>query len=160
MELKLYSLTKEELQKVIKDMADFLSEEQCQKLQFLIEKVKDQKFEENPLPVQARMSQELVDEKMEQFECWKQQIDEGEVFLDIEEYEDYSSGYWDSDWVTEYYDNQGIGDKIMSVISFAKDCVDDRRYQADAPLFIRKPAALKGSSRYFRLCRVYRQQGI
>lgn len=129
MEMKLYSLTKEELQKVIKDMADFLSEEQCQKLQFLIEKVKDQKFEENPLPVQARMSQELVDEKMEQFECWKQQIDEGEVFLDIEEYEDYSSGYWDPDWVTEYYDNQGVGDKIMSVIRFAKDCVDDRRYR-------------------------------
>ena len=26
-------------------------------------------------------------------------------------------------------DNQGIGDKIMSMIRFAEDCVDDRRYQ-------------------------------
>ncbi len=129
MELKLDGLTKEKLQKVVLDMMDFLSEEQCRRLQLLIEENRNQKFEENQLPVQARMSQELIDEKMNQFEHWKQQVDEGELYLDTEEYEDYSSGYWDADWVTEYYDNQGIGEKIMSVIRFAKDCVDDRRYQ-------------------------------
>lgn len=129
MEFKLDGLTKEKLQKVILDMTDFLSEEQCGRLQGLIEESRNQKFEEGQLPVQARMSQELVDEKMKRFEHWKQQIDEGELYLDTEEYEDYSSGYWDADWVTEYYDNQGIGEEIMSAVRFAKDCVDDRRYQ-------------------------------
>lgn len=129
MELKLDGLTREKLRKVILDMASFLSEEQCRRLQLLIEENRDQGFDEKQLPVQARMSQELVDEKMGQFEHWKQQIDEGELYLDTEEYEDYSSGYWDADYVTEYYDNQGIGEKIMFAIRFAKDCVDDRRYQ-------------------------------
>ncbi|MFR7442025.1 MAG: hypothetical protein ACLUUG_12770 [Lachnospiraceae bacterium] len=47
------------------------------------------------------MSQELVDEKMSQIELWKQQIGEGELYLDTEEYEDYSGGYWDREWITE-----------------------------------------------------------
>ena len=77
----------------------------------------------------VRMSDDFVNEKMIQIQNWKDQIDEGELYLDTEEYEDYSSGYWEADWITEYYDNQGIGDKIMSMIRFAEDCVDDRRYQ-------------------------------
>ncbi len=89
----------------------------------------DQKDAGNQLPVQVRMSQELVDEKMTRFEHLKEQIDKGELYLDTEEYEDYSSGYWDADWITEYYDNHGLGNEIMFAIGFAKDCVDDRRYQ-------------------------------
>ena len=75
------------------------------------------------------MSDNLVNEKMIQIQDWKDQIDEGELYLDTEEYEDYSDGYWESDWITEYYDNQEIGDKIQYMIQFAEDCVDDRRYQ-------------------------------
>ena len=129
MKLELDSLTKEELQKIIQDMAHFLSEGQYQRLQLLIEESKNAKTEEDQLSVQVRLTQELVDEKMRQFESWKQQIDDGDLYLNTEEYEDYSSGYWDPDWVTEYYDNQGIGDKIMFSVRFAKDCVDDRRYE-------------------------------
>ena len=66
---------------------------------------------------------------MEQIRTWMEQIDEGELYLNTEEYEDYSGGYWGSDWVTEYYDNQGVGDKVTSMIRFAKDYVDDRRYE-------------------------------
>lgn len=76
----------------------------------------------------VRMSQKLVEEKISQIKVWMQQIEEGELYLDTEEYEDYSSGYWDSDWITEYYDNQDIGDKLMTAIRFAKDCIDDWRY--------------------------------
>ena len=68
----------------------------------------------------VRMSQEFVDEKMRQLKIWMNQIDEGELTLDAEEYEDYSEGYWDSEWVTEYSDNQGIGDKIQYAIQFCE----------------------------------------
>lgn len=58
------------------------------------------------------------------------QIDEGELYLNVDEYEDYYSGsYWDRDLITDYYDNQGIGDKIEYMIRFAQDCVDDRKYR-------------------------------
>ena len=129
MEWKLNDLTKEGLKNIILRMAALLSEEQRQSLQELIEEYKGQKSEEEKLPVQVRMSQTLVEEKMRQIEYWKQQIEEGELYLDTEEYEDYSDNYWDRDWITEYYDNQGIGEKIMYAIRFAKDCVDDGWYQ-------------------------------
>lgn len=126
MKLGLNELSKKELQKIILKMETFLSEEQKQSLQKLVQECK--KSEKN-VPVQPRMSQEFVNEKMQQIEQWKQQIDEGELYIDIEEYEDYSENYWDSDWIVEYYDNQGIGNKMMFIIDFAKDCVNDGRYQ-------------------------------
>ena len=77
------------------------------------------------------MSDEFVSEKMAQIKIWIQQIDEGELYLNADEYEDYSSGYWDSDLITEYYDEQGIGDKLIRCSGLQKTCVDDRN--------IRKP---------------------
>lgn len=66
---------------------------------------------------------------MNQIEKWMEQIDTGELFLNVEEYEDYSGGYWDSGYVTEYYDNQEIGDTLHDMIHFARNCVDDGRYK-------------------------------
>ena len=122
-------LSREELQTVILKMQEMLSEEQKKSLQEIIKECKKTDVDETTQPEQARMSQELVEEKMRQIQKWQEQIDEGEIYLNTEEYEDYSSGYWDADWITEYYDNQGVGDKLMYMIRFAEDCVDDMRYQ-------------------------------
>ena len=122
-------LSREELQTVILKMQEMLSEEQKKSLQEIIKECKKTDVDETTQPEQARMSQELVEEKMRQIQKWQEQIDEGEIYLNTEEYEDYSSGYWDADWITEYYDNQGVGDKLMYMIRFAEDCVEDRRYQ-------------------------------
>lgn len=129
MEQKLKALSRENLLEVIGKMAELLSEEQRQELDAMVEGYvpAEGEFEKTPIP--ARMSQEFVDEKMEQLESWMHQIDMGKIYLDVEEYEDYSRGYWDKEWVTNYYDNQGVGSKITALIQFAKDCVDDRRYQ-------------------------------
>ena len=75
-------------------------------------------------PLQVRMSQEPVDEKMSQIELWKQQIGEGELYLDTEEYEDYSVDIG-IERITDYYDNHGLAIKSCH-IRFAKDCVEDR----------------------------------
>lgn len=126
---KLKNLSREKLQKVILKMMDFLTKEQLHKLETIIEEcaVEDQPLDK--APVAPRMPWELVEEKMELLKNWMQQIDEEELFLHAEEYEDYSSGYWDGDWTVDYTDDQGIGEKIESVIRFANDCVEDRRYQ-------------------------------
>lgn len=129
MKQKIKNLKREKLVEILCKIADILQKEQYQELEkMIVEAATDNSIEEK-CPIMVRMSQELVDEKLEQIKGWMQQIEEAELYLDTEEYEDYSSGYWDADWVTEYYDNQGIGDKLMSAIRFAKDCVDDRRYK-------------------------------
>ena len=122
-------LSKKELQDIVLKVQKILSDKQKKEFQEIIEASGVPSGNKKPQAVQIRMSEDLVNEKMTQIQKWKDQIDEGELYFDTEEYEDYSSGYWDSDWITEYYDNQGIGDKIQYMIRFAEDCVDDRRYQ-------------------------------
>ena len=129
MDADVKELSREELQNIILKVQEILSEGQKQSLQAIIRECKKQDAEGMSKPERARMSQELVEEKIKQILEWQKQIDEGELYLDSEEYEDYSSGYWDADWITDYYDNQGVGDKIMYMIRFAEECVDDRRYQ-------------------------------
>ncbi len=125
----LKKLSRESLQEIVLKMSEIMSKDQQEKLEKIIEEYGKETSALHESPVQVRMSQELVDEKMSQIEEWIRQIDEGELYLNADEYEDYSSGYWDSDFITEYYDNQGIGDKINTMLWFAKDCVDDRKYQ-------------------------------
>ena len=124
------NLSKEDLETVLTKMIEFLNEEQYMKLEKLVNNAVLKNANAPRVPLKIRMSQEYVNEKMEQFKIWMEQIDEGELYLDVEEHEDYSSEYWGGDdWVVEYYDNQGIGDKLMTMIRFAKDCMDDRKYE-------------------------------
>lgn len=129
LEKDLETLSRDELQKIMLKMEEFLSEEQLRKLQEIVQECSYSDEKDQTETMQVRMPQELIDEKMLQIRQWKQQIDEGGLYLDTEEYEDYSSGYWNADWVTDYYDNCGLGDKLAAMIRFAKDCVDDRRYR-------------------------------
>ena len=129
MKNNLKKLTKENLLQIILDMNTFLSKEQQRQMENLIAQYTSGSVKTQTKEKTVRMSQQFVDEKMRQLKIWMNQIDEGELTLDVEEYEDYSEDYWDRDWVTEYYDNQGIGDKILYAIQLAKDCVDDCRYQ-------------------------------
>lgn len=126
MEQKIKALSKENLQDILLNMMGLLTKEQREKLERMIETCTAEK--DKP-PLTERMSQEFVEEKMELLRTWMNQIDEGELYLNVDEYEDYSDSYWDRDWVTEYYDNQGIGSKVESIIQFAQDCVNDRKYQ-------------------------------
>lgn len=122
-------LSKKDLQDIILKIQKLLSDKQKREFQKIVEMHRNQPENKKSQVSQVRMSDDLVNEKMAQIQKWKDQIDEGELCLDTEEYEDYSRGYWESDWITEYYDNQGIGDKIQYMIRFAEDCVNDRRYQ-------------------------------
>ena len=122
-------LSKKELQDIVLKVQKILSDKQKVEFQKIVEENGAPSGNNSLQVMQVRMSDDLVNEKMIQIQDWKDQIDEGELYLDTEEYEDYSDGYWESDWITEYYDNQEIGDKIQYMIQFAEDCVDDRRYQ-------------------------------
>ena len=109
-------LSKKELQDIVLKMQKILSDKQKEEFQKIVKVAGIQSENKTSQVVQVRMSDALVAEKMVQIQKWKNQIDEGELYLDTEEYEDYSRGYWESDWITEYYDNQGIGDNLFENI--------------------------------------------
>lgn len=126
---RLRNLSREKLQKIILEMLDFLTEEQHCKLNAVIDGCVEEDQNIEKVPRAVRMSQELVEEKMKRLEGIMQQIDEGDLYLNTDGYENYSAGYWDSEWIVDYYDNQGIGEKIEAAVQFAKECVDDGWYQ-------------------------------
>lgn len=108
---KLKKLNKENLIELILEMSELLTENQNRKYnQIVAGYLTDQSVNSHD-GVQARMSDEFVSEKMAQIKIWIQQIDEGELYLNADEYEDYSSGYWDSDRSCRF---RGVGRKRNS----------------------------------------------
>ena len=81
MEQKIKELSKENLQDIILNMLNLLSKDQCEKLEIMIEACTAEK---GKLQLTERMSQEFVDEKLELLRKWMNQIDEGELYLDVD----------------------------------------------------------------------------
>lgn len=99
---------------------------------WFLEKIISEMQQEGTVQDRARgniqMPQELIDEKMERFRLWLEALEEGELSLEASGYEDYSQGYWDRDWIWEYEDTDGIGEKLAEMISFTEDCIHYGHY--------------------------------
>lgn len=81
------------------------------------------------------MSDKKVKEKLTDIKKAFEEIEDGELCLSAQGYEDYSNGYWASDWIWEYEDNEGIGRIIEDAVLFAHDCMNDCRYEEAATIF-------------------------
>lgn len=62
-------------------------------------------------------------------------IEEEELTLQADGYEDYSSGYWGSDWVWEYSDPEGICQIYADGCKLIRRCADDGFYQKAVEMF-------------------------
>lgn len=93
MKQKLKELSREKLAEILCKVTDILSEDQYKELEIMVEEAAIDCANVKEFPVMVRMSQKLVEEKLSQIKGWMQQIEEGELYLDTEEYEDYSRGY-------------------------------------------------------------------
>lgn len=78
---------------------------------------------------------EKVKEKLSDIKRAFSKIENGELRLSAQGYEDYSNGYWASDWIWEYEDNEGIGRIIEDAALFAHDCMNDCRYEEAVTIF-------------------------
>ncbi len=63
------------------------------------------------------------------------EIGEGTLALQADGYEDYSSEYWDPDWVYEYEDPEGIGQIFEQADNLIQHCVNDGFYEEAVKLF-------------------------
>ena len=78
---------------------------------------------------------EKVKEKLNDIKISFAQLQDGELFLLAQGYEDYSNGYWSSEWIWEFEDNKGIGRIIEDAVLFAHDCMNDCRYEEAVEIF-------------------------
>ncbi len=81
------------------------------------------------------ISDEKVKEKLNEIKSGITKIQNGELCISAQGYEDYSNGYWASDWIWEYEDNEGVGRLIEDAILFAHDCMNDCRYEEAVNIF-------------------------
>jgi len=81
------------------------------------------------------MSDEKVKNKLTEIFNVFEDIKNGELCFSARGYEDYTEGYWDSDWIWEYDDEEGIGRIIEDAALFAHDCVNDFRYEEAASVY-------------------------
>lgn len=122
-------MSKEKMECCLLDIAKQIPKEKRQIfLEFMQNYRSDDKETSNNVSYKPRMSDQLVEEKRKEIMEWMDSIENQDLYLEANGYEDYSDG-WHGDWVWEYYDSMGIGTKIEIAVDFAKDCINDRRYQ-------------------------------
>jgi hypothetical protein len=78
---------------------------------------------------------EKVKDKLSEIKEVFSKIEDGDLCLTAHGYEDYSNGYWASDWIWEYEDNEGIGRIMEDAVLFAHDCMNDCRYEEALSVF-------------------------
>lgn len=66
---------------------------------------------------------------------WCGIVGDGELVLSCHGYEEYGDSYWDRDWVTEYDDPYGMGQKLERFYEIAEQCVYDRDYQTAISIY-------------------------
>lgn len=75
------------------------------------------------------MSDETVEEKLQELYDAFEKINEAELYISAESHEEYSYGPWHDDWIWGYDDKVGIGGIIEDAVRFARDCMNDCRYE-------------------------------
>ncbi len=124
-------LSKEDLSEILLHIVNEIPERQKNELIEMILKIsQDETRKDSKKEYKSRLPQDLVDKKMQQINEWMEKIENGELCLEADGYEDYSDGYWGvENWVWEYYDKDDIAGKILIALEFATDCICDFRYE-------------------------------
>lgn len=134
-------MTKEELQTAFHSLARKVPEEKRENfLEILnhVREIKDVKAEAGDVVLMAKaQDKEEIEKEYARLQKAFEEIEEGEVGFDAQGYEDYSSGYWDSDFVYEYEDPQDIGSTYEDAAEFIGRCVNDGFYQEAQEMFDR-----------------------
>ena len=128
-DLRAKEKTKEDLQMLVHSLARKVLEENREEFLAMIEKAeKTQPSEKESKDTSQRMKALDKAEVKKEYARLKKQflrIQEKEIIFLAEGYEDYSSGYWDSDWVYEYEDPFGIGKTYEEAARLVERCVND-----------------------------------
>ncbi|NSW92463.1 MAG: hypothetical protein HPY74_17700 [Firmicutes bacterium] len=132
------SMSMEELRRCLHNIARKTPESKRESFLQLLEDYCDQDGREDSkkkFQYKRLIPDEKVKEELRDIKRIFAKIKNGELCLSAQGYEDYSNGYWSSDWIWEYEDNEGIGRIIEDAVLFAHDCMNDCRYEEAVTIF-------------------------
>jgi len=134
----LNSMSEEELRNCLHNIARKTPENKRESFIQLLEDSfgqDSQKGSKAKLQYKRLMTDERVKEKLCDIKRIFAEIENADLCISAQGYEDYSNGYWASDWIWEYDDNNGIGRIIEDAVIFAHDCMNDCRYEEAVTVF-------------------------
>ncbi len=126
----------EELRHCLNEIIRKMPESKREKFLQLLDNCRNPGHYENGNKLHKRfLSDEKIKEKMTDINNAFTKIEDGDLCISANGYEDYSNGYWASDWIWEYEDNDGVGRIIEDAVLFAHDCMNDCRYEEALTVF-------------------------
>ena len=128
----LNNMSTEELRSCLHSIARIMPESKKESFLQLLDdcrRQKAQKGNDRTFQYTKLMPDEKVKDKLTDIKEAFAKIENGDLCLSAQGYEDYSNGYWASDWIWEYEDNEEVGRIIEEAALFARDCVNDCRYE-------------------------------
>lgn len=133
-------MSREELWLLVHSLVRKMPEEAREEFLGLIGRVREKEAEDggstNDINILAReRDRKDIHELLTRLEGQFHEIREGTLALQADGYEDYSSGYWDPDWVYEYEDPEGIGEIFEQADKLIQRCVNDGYYEEAVTLF-------------------------
>lgn len=134
----LNSMSMEELRRCLHHIARKTPESKRESFLQLLEDCYDQYNREDSkekFQYKRLIPDEKVKEKLSDIKRIFTKIENGELCFSAQGYEDYSNGYWSSEWIWEYEDNEGIGRIIEDAVLFAHDCMNDCRYEEAVAIY-------------------------
>lgn len=132
------SMSIEELRSCLHNIARKVSESKRETFLQLLDDCcnqNDRKENDKKFQYKRLIPDEKVKDKSTDIKEAFTKIENGELCLSAQGYEDYSNGYWASDWIWEYEDNEGIGRVIEDAALFAHGCMNDCRYEEAVSIF-------------------------
>ena len=129
-------MSREELWLLVHSLVRKMPKEAREEFLDLIGRVRKIETEDGDIHVLAReRDREDIHALVTRLEGQFHEIEKGTLALQADGYEDYSSGYWDSDWVYEYEDPKGIGQIFEQADRLIQHCVNEGFYEEAVKLF-------------------------
>ena len=126
---RLEQMNSSSLRKCVLEIVNQLTEEQQEMAVGVLQNFSETNINNDGIHYKPRMSEELALRRVSEILLDLEKIANQEVYLEANGYEVYGHHRWDREWEWEYYDSMGCGEILEEALNFARECINDRKYQ-------------------------------
>lgn len=72
---------------------------------------------------------------IKEIEEWCEKVENQDIHIECQGYEEYGESYWDRDWSYEYFDVFGMGNKLSKAFQVAENLLSHKQYEQSLELY-------------------------
>ncbi len=74
---------------------------------------------------------------IKEIEEWCEKVENQDIHIECQSYEEYGESYWDRDWSYEYFDVFGMGNELSKAFQVAENLLSHKQYEQSLELYER-----------------------